>query len=106
MVTNSATVKPMAATQPKTHRSRGRMPAGRPKPKVRAASMPIRKMPTGLPMTRPPSTIQVGSASAENTTPAFSKPKKNSIPSTKYFSRCSIQFRRSVRWVSASVKMP
>ena len=52
------------------------MPAGRPKPKIRAASMPNRKMPTGLPMINPPSTIQVGSPKAENTTPAFRQAKE------------------------------
>ena len=46
-------------------------------------------------MISPASTSQVASPIAENSTPAFARPKKNRMTSTGIFSPCSIRFSRS-----------
>ena len=50
--------------------------------------------------------LQVGAPMAENSTPAFIRPNRNSTHSTGSFRACSISFSRSWRCSSAAEKMP
>mmetsp|Transcript_7203 Transcript_7203/g.12558 ORF Transcript_7203/g.12558 Transcript_7203/m.12558 type:complete len:228 (-) Transcript_7203:214-897(-) len=104
--TKSETVKPMAATKPITTRSIRRIPCGSPNRRGFAANHPNRKMPTGLPISRPARTSHVASPIAEKATPAFIRPNRPRMISTGYFSACSMVLRRSCRCSSAAENRP